>query len=165
MRRLVSALIYAPMNFPRRVAFCVLILSVSLHGCVTPVNTVFNFSLTFFCPGVKHLLQMPNQRSKDKSYVSLWMDRADKARLKAAAKARGITLSQLVENLLEAGTQVTQYPSSAKTDDVMADATTHVAISGVAANLSHAPVSYGSKPKAARRKATPPAPGGKKKAL
>lgn len=166
MRRLVSALIYAPTNLPLRFAFCLLILSARLQRCVTPVNTVFNFSLTFFWHGVKHLLSMPNQRSKDKSYVSLWMASADKARLKAAAKSRGITLSELVGELLDSGVQEAEFNfSSAKTPDALADAIADGGIAAAAANASPSPVSYGLKKKAARRKATRPAPVAKKKAL
>lgn len=109
---------------------------------------------------------MPNQRSKDKSYVSLWMASADKARLKAAAKSRGVTLSKLVEDLLDAGVQEAEFNfNSAKTPDALADAIASGAIAEAAAIPSPCHVSYKSKTKVARRKATRPAPDAKKKAL
>ena len=94
------------------------------------------------------------------------MASADKARLKAAAKARGVTLSKLVEELLDAGVAEAELNfNSAKAPDALAESMVDAAIVASGAAPSPAPVNYGSKAKVARRKAKQSAPDARKKSL
>ena len=45
---------------------------------------------------------MPNQRKKDKQKVGLWLSPEERARLKAVAKARHVSVSKLIRDLVEA---------------------------------------------------------------
>lgn len=44
---------------------------------------------------------MPNSRKEGKKNVSAWIDEGDKAALQAAARERGVALSDLLDELIQ----------------------------------------------------------------
>ncbi len=58
---------------------------------------------------------MPNQRKKSKVHLGGWYEKALRDDIRRLAKERGITLSQFVEQLLEAG--VADYKRRQKSGD------------------------------------------------
>ena len=44
---------------------------------------------------------MPNQRDPDKRAICVWMDKHEAEEVKAAAAARGVTVSELIRHLIK----------------------------------------------------------------